>query len=86
MVVIHPLTDDRRILPLEKTGELLEAAPGFQLVISYNPGYQHGLKDLAEHPSAIRGAGVRLPAPISKRKSSRTKRASTEARRWRSSR
>ncbi len=46
IVVIHPLTDDRRILPLEKTGELLEAAPGFQLVISYNPGYQHGLKDL----------------------------------------
>jgi nitric oxide reductase NorQ protein len=46
VVVIHPLTDDRRILPLEKTGELLDAAPGFQLVISYNPGYQHGLKDL----------------------------------------
>jgi nitric oxide reductase NorQ protein len=46
IVVIHPLTDDRRILPLEKTGELVEAEPGFQLVISYNPGYQHGLKDL----------------------------------------
>ena len=46
IVVIHPLTDDRRILPLEKTGELLEAAPGFQLVVSYNPGYQHVLKDL----------------------------------------
>jgi nitric oxide reductase NorQ protein len=46
VVVIHPLTDDRRILPLDKTGELVEAAPGFQLVISYNPGYQHGLKDL----------------------------------------
>ena len=46
VVVIHPLTDDRRILPLEKTGELLEAAPGFQLVISYNPGYQHAIKDL----------------------------------------
>ena len=46
VVVIHPLTDDRRLLPLEKTGELLEAAAGFQLVISYNPGYQHGLKDL----------------------------------------
>ncbi|HEY0875953.1 MAG TPA: CbbQ/NirQ/NorQ/GpvN family protein, partial [Vicinamibacterales bacterium] len=46
VVVIHPLTDDRRMLPLEKTGEILEAAPGFQLVISYNPGYQHGLKDL----------------------------------------
>jgi nitric oxide reductase NorQ protein len=46
VVVIHPLTDDRRVLPLDKTGELVEAAPGFQLVISYNPGYQHGLKDL----------------------------------------
>jgi nitric oxide reductase NorQ protein len=46
LVVIHPLTDDRRILPIEKTGELLEAAPGFQLVVSYNPGYQHALKDL----------------------------------------
>lgn len=46
IVVIHPLTDDRRILPLDKAGELVEAAPGFQLVISYNPGYQHVLKDL----------------------------------------
>ena len=46
VVVMHPLTDDRRILPIEKTGELLEAAPGFQLVISYNPGYQHAMKDL----------------------------------------
>jgi nitric oxide reductase NorQ protein len=46
LVVIHPLTDDRRIVPIEKTGELLQAAPGFQLVISYNPGYQHAIKDL----------------------------------------
>jgi nitric oxide reductase NorQ protein len=46
IVVIHPLTDDRRILPLEKAGELVTAAPGFQLVVSYNPGYQHVLKDL----------------------------------------
>jgi nitric oxide reductase NorQ protein len=46
LVVIHPLADDRRLLPLEKTGELLDAAPGFQLVISYNPGYQHALKEL----------------------------------------
>ncbi|HET7463122.1 MAG TPA: CbbQ/NirQ/NorQ/GpvN family protein [Longimicrobium sp.] len=46
IVVIHPLTDDRRLLPIDKTGELIEAAPGFQLVISYNPGYQHALKDL----------------------------------------
>jgi nitric oxide reductase NorQ protein len=46
IVVIHPLTDDRRVLPVEKTGELVEAAPGFQLVVSYNPGYQHAIKDL----------------------------------------
>jgi nitric oxide reductase NorQ protein len=46
IVVIHPLTDDRRFLPIERTGELLEAAPGFQVVISYNPGYQHAIKDL----------------------------------------
>ena len=46
VVIIHPLTDYRRILPLEKTGESLEAAPGFQLVVSYNPGYQRMLKDL----------------------------------------
>jgi nitric oxide reductase NorQ protein len=46
IVVMHPLTDDRRILPLDKAGALIEAAPGFQLVISYNPGYQHVLKDM----------------------------------------
>lgn len=45
VVVIHSLTDHRRILPLDKTGEMIEAAEGFQLVISYNPGYQHILKD-----------------------------------------
>lgn len=45
-VVLHPLTDDRRILPLERTGEVLEAPPGFMLVVSYNPGYQNILKAL----------------------------------------
>jgi nitric oxide reductase NorQ protein len=45
-VVIHPLTDDRRILPQEKRGLLLEAHPNFLLVISYNPGYQSVTKDL----------------------------------------
>lgn len=45
-VVLHPLTDDRRQLPLERTGELLEAPPSFMLVVSYNPGYQHILKSL----------------------------------------
>jgi len=47
-VVIHSLTDDRRILPLEKKNEVLKAHPDFQLVISYNPGYQSVLKDLKE--------------------------------------
>ena len=46
MVVLHSLTDHRRLLPIDKTGETLEAAPGFQLVVSYNPGYQRLLKDL----------------------------------------
>jgi nitric oxide reductase NorQ protein len=45
-VVIHSLTDHRRLLPIEKTGELLSAHPNFLLVISYNPGYQSALKDL----------------------------------------
>ena len=45
-VLIHSLTDHRRILPIDKTNELLEAHPDFLLVISYNPGYQSILKDL----------------------------------------
>src|SRR5690554_3595367 len=45
-VVLHPLTDYRRILPIDKTGEIIPAAPGFLLVVSYNPGYQRMLKDL----------------------------------------
>ena len=45
-VVLHPLTDDRRILPLERTGETLHAPPDFMLVVSYNPGYQNLLKSL----------------------------------------
>ena len=47
-VVIHPLTDHRRSLPLDKKGELLEAHPDFQLVISCNPGYQSLMKDLKQ--------------------------------------
>lgn len=46
VVVLHPLTDYRRMLPIDKTGETVEAAPGFQLVVSYNPGYQRMLKDM----------------------------------------
>ena len=45
-VLIHSLTDHRRILPVEKLGTILEAHPNFLLVISYNPGYQNVLKDL----------------------------------------
>ena len=45
-VLIHSLTDHRRILPIDKTSELLDAHPDFLLVISYNPGYQSVLKDL----------------------------------------
>jgi len=47
-VVIHPLTDHRRTLPLDKKGEQIEAHPDFQLVISYNPGYQSLMKDLKQ--------------------------------------
>ena len=47
-VVIHPLCDDRRILPIDKRGELLTVPPEFCLVISYNPGYQSVLKDLKQ--------------------------------------
>ena len=45
-VVLHPLSDDRRTLPIERTGEELEAPPEFMLVVSYNPGYQHLLKGM----------------------------------------
>ncbi len=45
-VVLHPLTDDRRILPIERTGETLKAADEFMLVVSYNPGYQNLLKGM----------------------------------------
>jgi len=47
-VIIHPLTDDRRLLPLEKKGQVVEAVDDFLLVISYNPGYQSVLKDLKQ--------------------------------------
>jgi nitric oxide reductase NorQ protein len=47
-VVIHPLADDRRILPVEKKGEIIKAPPEFMLSISYNPGYQSVLKDLKQ--------------------------------------
>ena len=55
-VVIHPLTDHRRVLPLDKKGEQVEAHPDFQLVISYNPGYQSLMKDLKQSTKQRFGA------------------------------
>ncbi len=55
-VVIHPLTDHRRQLPLEKKGELVHCHPDFQLVISYNPGYQSLMKDLKQSTKQRFGA------------------------------
>lgn len=48
VVIIHPLTDDRRRLPIEKRGTIVEAPPEFMLVVSYNPGYQSIIKDLKQ--------------------------------------
>src|SRR5690554_4525839 len=45
-VVLHPLADDRRVLPIDRTGEMLQAPPSFMLVVSYNPGYQNFLKGM----------------------------------------
>ncbi len=61
-VLIHPLTDHRRILPVEKRGELLEAADGFLLVMSYNPGYQSALKDL-KHSTRQRFVAIEFKPP-----------------------
>jgi len=55
-VVIHPLTDHRRVLPLEKKGELVTAHDDFQIVISYNPGYQSLMKDLKQSTKQRFGA------------------------------
>ncbi|MCH7786338.1 MAG: CbbQ/NirQ/NorQ/GpvN family protein [Chloroflexi bacterium] len=61
-VIIHPLTDHRRMLPIEKRGELLEAADGFLLVLSYNPGYQSALKDL-KHSTRQRFVAIEFDYP-----------------------
>mgnify|MGYP003704654631 CR=1 FL=1 len=61
-VLIHPLTDYRRLLPIDKRGELLEAAPGFLLVLSYNPGYQSALKDL-KHSTRQRFIAIEFDYP-----------------------
>lgn len=61
-VLIHPLTDYRRLLPIDKRGELLEAADGFILVMSYNPGYQSALKDL-KHSTRQRFMAIEFGYP-----------------------
>lgn len=61
-VVLHPLTDDRRILPIERTGEVLHAPPEFMLVVSYNPGYQNILKGM-KPSTRQRFVGLRLDYP-----------------------
>ncbi|MCB2185681.1 MAG: CbbQ/NirQ/NorQ/GpvN family protein [Deltaproteobacteria bacterium] len=61
-VVIHPLTDDRRVLPQEKRGKILEAHPDFLLCISYNPGYQSVMKDL-KHSTRQRFVALEFDYP-----------------------
>jgi nitric oxide reductase NorQ protein len=61
-VLIHPLTDHRRVLPIEKRGQILEAGEGFLLVISYNPGYQSALKDL-KHSTRQRFISIEFTHP-----------------------
>ena len=64
-VVIHPLTDHRRQLPLDKKGELIDAHEDFQLVISYNPGYQSLMKDLKQSTKQ-RFSGLEFDYPDAK--------------------
>ena len=61
-VLIHPLTDYRRLLPVDKRAELLQAADGFLLVLSYNPGYQSALKDL-KHSTRQRFIAIEFGYP-----------------------
>ena len=61
-VLIHPLTDYRRLLPIEKLGQVVEATDGFLLVISYNPGYQSALKDL-KHSTRQRFIAIEFGYP-----------------------
>ena len=64
-VLIHPLGDYRRLLHIEKRGEVLEAAEGFLLVLSYNPGYQSALKDL-KHSTRQRFIAIEFGYPSRK--------------------
>jgi nitric oxide reductase NorQ protein len=87
-VVIHPLTDSRRALPVEKRGEYIAAPPDFMLVISYNPGYQSVLKEMKPSTRQRFVAWISITRkPRSKRASSPMKAASMPPRRrsWSSS-
>jgi nitric oxide reductase NorQ protein len=61
-VLIHPLTDHRRILPIDKLGQVVTANDGFLLVISYNPGYQSAVKDL-KHSTRQRFVAIEFGYP-----------------------
>jgi nitric oxide reductase NorQ protein len=61
-VLIHPLTDHRRLLPIEKRGQVLQADEGFLLCMSYNPGYQSALKDL-KHSTRQRFVAIEFTYP-----------------------
>ena len=61
-VIIHPLTDHRRLLTIDKLGEVVEAADSFLLVVSYNPGYQNVLKDL-KHSTRQRFISIEFDYP-----------------------
>jgi nitric oxide reductase NorQ protein len=61
-VIIHPLTDHRRLLTIDKLGEVVEAAESFLLVVSYNPGYQNALKDL-KHSTRQRFVALEFQFP-----------------------
>jgi nitric oxide reductase NorQ protein len=65
-VVLHPLSDDRRVLPIERTGECLRAPDNFMLVVSYNPGYQNVFKGM-KPSTRQRFVALRFDFPSSER-------------------
>jgi len=65
-VIIHPLTDHRRLLTIDKLGEVVEAAQSFLLVVSYNPGYQNAVKDL-KHSTRQRFVALEFGFPDAER-------------------
>ena len=67
-VIIHPLTDHRRTLTIDKLGQVVEADEGFLLVVSYNPGYQNSVKDL-KHSTRQRFVAIEFDFPDVERES-----------------